>query len=141
MLVTNDTNPQNARVPVPVEGMIQPAVAVHPSPLLLPGVAPGGTITRPLIVNGKEAFQHPPRGVWRQAVPVPAARGQDSVHRIPVTFTAAADQKAGHVSTTVRIATDAPGSPTLAVVVGVDMAAAPPAEKPVAKKDDAAKRD
>jgi hypothetical protein len=107
----------------------------------MPGVPPGGSITRTLIVNGKEAFQ-----ILRvdcsdkrfQCVP-PA--GKENVHRIPVTFTAAADQKAGHVKTTVRIATDAPGKATLEVVVNVDVAAAPGAEKPVAKKDDGAKRD
>ncbi len=137
MLVTNDVNPQNARVPVPVEGMVQPAVAVHPSPLLLPGVSPGGTITRPLIVNGKEAFQILRVECGDKRFQCAAPAGKDSVHRIPVTFTAAADQKAGHVSTTVRIATDAPGNPTLAVVVGVDVAAAPPPENPAAKKDDA----
>jgi hypothetical protein len=133
VLVTNDINPQAARVAVPVEGMIQPAVAVNPSPLLMPGVVPGGNVTRTLIVNGKEAFHILRVDCGDKRFQCLAPADKNIVHRIPVTFTAAPDQKAGHVSTTVRIATDAPGKPTLEVVVGVDVAAAPGAEKPLAK--------
>ena len=57
ILVTNDANPQTARVPVPVEAIIQPAVAVHPSPLLMGSVAPGGSLTRQLIVHGNKPFR------------------------------------------------------------------------------------
>ena len=34
-LVTNDLNPRSVRVPVPVEGAVQSALAVHPSPLYM----------------------------------------------------------------------------------------------------------
>ena len=57
ILVTNDVNPQKARVPVPVEATIQPAIAVHPSPLLMGSVAAGGSLTRQLIVHGNKPFR------------------------------------------------------------------------------------
>ena len=128
--MTDDANPQSARVPVPIEAIIRPAVAVNPSPMMMPSVAPGESITRPLIVHGNAPFHilSVKCGDKRfQCVPPSAA---NLLHRLPVTFTAAADEKPGRVSTTVRIATDAPGNPTIDVVVSVEIAAAATSEKP-----------
>ena len=129
-LVTDDANPQSARVPVPVEAIIRPAVAVNPSPMMMPSVGPGDAITRPLIVHGNAPFHilSVKCGDRRfQCVPPSTA---SILHRLPVTFTAAAAEKPGRVSTTVRITTDAPGKPTIDVVVSVEIAPAAAPEKP-----------
>ena len=56
-LVTNDANPRAARVPVPVEGVVQTAIAVHPSRLHMGMVEAGKSITRQLVVNGTPPFR------------------------------------------------------------------------------------
>ena len=107
VLVTDDANPQSVRVPVPIEAVIRPAVAVNPSPMMMPSIAPGDAITRPLIVHGNTPFHILSvkcDDKRFQCVPPSAA---NLLHRLPVTFTAAADEKPGRASTTVHIATDA----------------------------------
>ncbi len=128
--MTDDPNPLTARVPVPVEATIQPAVAVDPSPLLLPGVAPGESITRPLIVHGKMPFHIVRADCGDKRFQCTPPSAENTLHRLPVTFTAGAEAKAGRTSTVVRIATDVPGQPTLEVVVSVDIAPVAGAKQP-----------
>ena len=73
ILVTNDANPQKARVPVPVEATIQPAIAVHPSPLLMGSVAPGAVAHPATDRSRQQAVSRRPGRVERQAVPLSAA--------------------------------------------------------------------
>ena len=104
ILKTNDWRP--ARIPLLVEGRVQPAVTVSPSSLSMGVVEPGKTVTKRLVVRGKKAFRilsiacddnaftfdFSPAGVPK------------TVHVIPVTFLAG--EGSGKVSKTIRIETD-----------------------------------
>ncbi len=104
ILVTNDFSEQASRVPVPVEGIVKPAVSVRPSPLWLGVVRPGGQVTRQLVVQGAKPFR---------VVSATAADGRfqckipevaKALQLVPVTFTAS--DVTGKVSTKIRIETE-----------------------------------
>ena len=73
-LVTNDANPRAARVPVPVEGVVQSGITVHPSPLFMGMVEPGSPITRQLVVRGGSPFRITRGAVERSAIPMSGPR-------------------------------------------------------------------
>ncbi len=56
-LVTNDDNPNAERVLITVEGIVESAVSVSPSPLPLAIVAPGKSVTRNIVVNADAPFK------------------------------------------------------------------------------------
>jgi len=123
-LVTNDANPRAARVPIAVEGLVTPAVAVRPSPLMLGVLQPGQTVTRQLVIHGEEPFQlvdatsDDPRLTARCN-----QTASKKVHVVPVVFTA--DATAGEVADKLVITTDLEGAAEVAVevqamVVGAD---------------------
>lgn len=113
-LLTNDVNPRAARVPVPVEAIIQPGMTVHPEILFMGTVEPGQTITRPLIVRGIAPFRitritsSDPR--FQCEFPPAAA----TLHRVAVTFQASTTP--GKASSTIRIETDTSAAPLSATV-------------------------
>lgn len=115
ILVTNDLNPDNARVPIAVEGVVVSALSAGPSPLPLGVLEVGQTVTRNLVVRGKCPFR-----ILKVTGPdsrftfeLPEAAGP--VQLIPVTFTAGSTP--GKVGGAIRIQTDLAGSPPLAVKV------------------------
>lgn len=112
ILVTDDSNPRNCRVPLAVEGAVVPAVSVKPSPLTL-SVAAGGSVTKALVVQAKRPFKVV--GVTcpdsRFSFTVPA--GSKAVQLVPVKFTAGSAP--GKVSAIIRIETDLPESRFLQV--------------------------
>ena len=85
-LVTNDANPLAVRVPVPVEGVVQAAIAAHPSPLYMGTVEAGKSITRQLVVSGTAPFRivHVESTNPRFRCTVPTVAG--ALHLLPVTF-------------------------------------------------------
>lgn len=137
-LVTNDLNPRSIRVPVPVEGVVQSALTVHPSPLYMGTVEPGKSITRQLVVSGNTQFRVlgvESTNAQFQCTP-PAAAGV--LQRIPVVF--AAGNQPGKIVGRIRIQTDSGATP-LEVPVDVDVIASAPAEQsPPAKPPETVKR-
>lgn len=99
----NDLREQPSRVPLAVEGVVVSAVTVRPSPLLLGVVATGQSVTRQLVVQGKEPFRI--TGIEssdpRLSCAVPDS--EKALHLLPVTF--AAGEAAGDVNATLRIQT------------------------------------
>jgi len=127
-LLTNDANPRAARVPVPVEGVVQAPIAAHPSPLYMGTVEAGKSITRQLVVRGTVPFRivrvesTNPR--FRCAAPTVAG----ALHLLPVTFEAGTG--AGRHTGRITIDTDTSATP-LVVEVSVDVMASGPAGKSV----------
>jgi hypothetical protein len=117
ILVTNDANPFNSRVPVPLEGIIVPTINVRPSPLLMGVANAGQSVTKTLVVQGHVPFRvvsvrcSDPRFQFRK----PDAAG--SLQLIPVTF--AADNVAGTVQQIIHIETDNSAKPAMDVPVQV----------------------
>jgi hypothetical protein len=121
-LVTDDPDPQAARVPVPVEGMVRSAIAVTPSPLWMGAVEAGSVATRQLVVHGSAPFRIV--GIQssdkRFQCAVPETSG--SLYRLPVVFTA--DKTPGRTSAKIRIETDGGGGKST-LEVGVDAQVVP----------------
>jgi hypothetical protein len=118
MLVTNDRNPNAAKVPVAVEGLVIGTLSAQPSPLSLGILQVGQTTKKNLVVQGKEPFRilsmtsDEKRLEFR--IPDPNS-GPRPVHVVPVIFVA--DGTTGQISTTIRIRTDLAGGGTLEVKV------------------------
>ena len=121
ILVTDDANPQAARVPVPVEARIQAAITVYPSPFLMGSVAAGETITRPLVLHGNAPFRIVRVNSSDPRFKCVPPDGAASLHRIPVTFTA--DDKSGPASAKISIETDSEAGRKLDVAVSVEVSA------------------
>ena len=123
VLVTNDINPNAARVQVPVEGMVMPGVTVRPSPLLLGVVTPGQGVSKNLVVQSQTPLRVTAVtcGDPRFQFDVPALA--KSLQLIPVHFTAATGVAPENVTQTIHIATDAVGTPWLEVNVQVRITA------------------
>jgi hypothetical protein len=102
-LVTNDARAKH--VPVLVEGHVLPAVAVSPSSLFLGVVPPGQSVTRQVVVRGKEPFRI--TGIRADCDCLTAALPDDepkALHLVAVTFTPGA--KTGKIAQTIVIETD-----------------------------------
>jgi len=56
-LVTNDDNPNAKRVLIAVEGIVEPAVSVNPSPLSFGVVQPGKPVTKNIVVTADDPFK------------------------------------------------------------------------------------
>jgi hypothetical protein len=107
-LITNDANPENARVPVQVEVNVIPPLTVSPSPLLLGVARPGQTLSKNLVVRGDRPFRVlevlGPDARFRFGLP----QGASQMHLVPVVFTAG--RELGKTSGKIRIRTDMPGN-------------------------------
>ncbi|MGO8688814.1 MAG: DUF1573 domain-containing protein [Thermoguttaceae bacterium] len=126
ILVTDDLDPQRKRVPVPVEAMIQPAISVAPSPLLMGSVGAGETVRRQLIVHGNTAFRIVAAESSDKRFQCLPPQGVNTLHRLPVRFTATGKDPAGPVSTKIRIETDSKAGRILEVGASVEVLAGPP---------------
>jgi hypothetical protein len=127
-LVTNDANPRAARVPVPVEGVVQATIAAHPSPLHMGTVEVGKSIARQIVVSGTAPFRivHVESTSPRLRCTAPTVTG--TLLLLPVTFEAGTS--AGKDTGRITIDTDTSATP-LVVEVSVDVTASVPAGKPV----------
>jgi hypothetical protein len=136
-LITNDANPRNARIPIPVEGSVQAGITVHPEKLFMGTVEPGKTISRPLIVRGIAPFRilraESSDARFRATVPQESA----TLHRVPVEFQAGAEP--GKANSVMRLhidngaaleaAVDVQVVPPLGAPAPVTVPAAEPPEK------------
>ncbi len=104
LLITNDPNPQNAQVPLAVEGTVVAPLTANPSPLSMGAVVAGTTVTRPLVLTARTPFKvvRATCSDPRFAVETPAEPKAAQV--VPVKFTAPAGP--GKVSGVIRIETD-----------------------------------
>ncbi|MGA2035078.1 MAG: DUF1573 domain-containing protein [Thermoguttaceae bacterium] len=137
MLVTNDSNPRASRVPVPVEGLVQAALTVHPSPLYMGTVEAGLSINRPLVIRGETPFRivrvQSSDARFQCVAPTTAS----SLQRLDVLFTGAA--RPGRVKGNIHIETDSAAG-ALDAAVYVDVTAVNQAEHAVHQQEAAAKR-
>lgn len=90
-LVTND--PRTPTVSLPVEGRVVPPLTISPSPLLAGNLAPGQTVTRQVVLTGKQPFrllQATSDDPSLATVTLPSSGQETSkkVHLVPVTITA-----------------------------------------------------
>jgi len=106
-LVTNDR--QSNQIPVPVEGQVLSGIAVSPNWLLMGVVRPGETVTKQIVVRGKQPFviKRVTCGAAGFACNLPAAQQPKQVQIIPITFVAG--NKQGKVSQAIHIETDFSG--------------------------------
>lgn len=104
-LVTNDEKLPS--VSLPVEGRVVPPIAISPSTLFLGMLRPGQTVTKQMVVTGKQPFR-----ITKIRCDDPTAfqfKVTDTVkkvHLIPVTFTAG--DEGGDIHQVIEIETDLP---------------------------------
>ena len=94
-------------VSLPVEGRVVPPLSVNPSPLLVGTLQPGQTVTKQMVITGKEPFKV--LAIRCEGSEVTFKTAPDvvrKVHLVPVTITAG--EKLGEISYTIEIETDLP---------------------------------
>lgn len=101
VLVTNDGRLQ--QIPIKVEGNVTPAISVSPASLFLGVVEPGQTVTKQLVVKGKNPFRIKSVTCKDGCFEFQPSDEAKTLHLIPVTFTAAS---AGKVAEEILIETD-----------------------------------
>lgn len=104
VLVTNDTNPRTARVPVPIEASVAPSLTLRPSPLNLGVVSAGQTVTKHLVAQSQTPFRIASVRCADPRFRFEVSREAKSLHLIPVTF--AADNRAGNLSEVIHVQTE-----------------------------------
>jgi hypothetical protein len=114
-LLTNDRRAEASRVPLAVEGEVVSTVSVSPSLLLMGVVSPGQTITRQLVVQGKEPFRILGVECSDKRLSCTPPTDQKKLHMLPVVFVA--DEKTGKVSATIQIKTSLASEKPLEVPV------------------------
>jgi hypothetical protein len=106
-LVTNDQ--RMPTVVLPVEGRVTPPLQVNPSPLMFGTLAPGQSVTKQLVLTGKQPFRVLSLGTDNEAVQVKTApEVTKKVHLIPITVTA--PNQPGEFHYTLTIDTDLTGA-------------------------------
>ena len=114
-LVTNDDNTNAKQVLVAVEGVIEPAVSVNPSPLSFGMVEPGKPLTKNIVVTADDPFQvvaaSGPDDRFRCLVPEKLSKTQ----LVRVVFTP--DARRGPFDGKIIIQTDIPNHETLDLAV------------------------
>jgi hypothetical protein len=113
ILVTNDLNPDAARVPIAVEGLVLAPLSVKPTLFSVGAVKPAEIVTKYLVIQGKVPFRI-------LSVAVPDERFQAKYASLPgvvqsVAVTFQADNKPGGVAGELQIRTDLPTGETLKV--------------------------
>ena len=130
VLRTNDPNQQTARIPLTVEGLVVPALSVHPAVLMFDVVRGGEIVSKNLVVRGQRPFRildvDGPDPRFHFNIPKAATqyRSGDSTHYgavIAVEFHAG--DVPGKVSGKVRIKTDVAGAAPLEVLVSAQVTA------------------
>jgi hypothetical protein len=112
-LVTND--PKLPTVSLPVEGRVVPPVSISPTTIFLGTLQPGQTITRQMVVTGKQPFRIKVIGCDNPAIEFRANNLEKKVHLIPVTYTAG--NVPGEIHEPIEIETDLPGGGRATCVV------------------------
>lgn len=122
ILVTND--PRAAQIPMDVEGRIVAAVTVSPQLLALGSVAPGGSVTKNIVVRANRPFAVTGIVCSDGCLSCPAKETPAKVHILPVTFQAG--DASGRIERQLTITTDlGEGAvPVVTVQANVEAAAA-----------------
>jgi hypothetical protein len=108
ILETNDS--VSPHVPVLVSAQVQPDLIVTPSNLSFGTVKPGQTVTRHVLLRGKNPFRVTKVSGADDRFQFEGAESTQAFHKLSVRFTGASDQ-AGAVETTFRIETNLPDDP------------------------------
>ena len=108
VLVTNDRDPRASRVPVPVEGIVTPAVTSRPPSLSGVVVEAGESVTERLIVQGKVPFRVLSASCRDERFQCSLTQQTNTLCLINVTFTAG--EEAGKVDQIIHIETDRDGA-------------------------------
>lgn len=106
-LVTDDAN--NARIPLPVEGKVVPAVTVYPQLLSFTATA-GKQERKQLVIRGKKAFKITKIDCGDDCFQFELPEDAKKVHVIPVKFISDAS---GKIDQTIKIETDYAGGAQL----------------------------
>jgi len=109
VLVTNDANPQAARVPVSVEGVVAAALSVRPAVLLMGVGEVGQPLTRNVVVQGQAPFRILAVRCDDRRFQCRLPSEAKTIHILPITFLAAQPAKPGTVKSKLRIETDLSG--------------------------------
>jgi hypothetical protein len=106
ILVTNDDRAQ--QIPISVTGRVASALTVSPASLFVGVVAPGGTVTKQIVVKGKTPFRITRVSCGDDCFQFPMPGGEaKTLHFVPVTFRAGSQP--GKVAQTIEIETDLNG--------------------------------
>jgi hypothetical protein len=127
IIVTNDS--RNPRIPLPVEGRVRSAISVAPDALALGNVRQGDSVSKRVIVRGKEPFRILELSCDDDRFSFSAPESAGQRHIVTVTFAPKADL--GPVERAIHIRTDVgqKSAVTLtayATVTPGDSASAPP---------------
>lgn len=109
ILVTNES--QSPEIPLAVEGVVQPGIAVTPTALFMGVLQPGQKVTKQLVVRAKKPFRILSITCDDPSFTFDTSSEQTAkpVHLIPVSFVAG--DEAGKVSKTIHIVTDLDDNP------------------------------
>ena len=114
-IFTNDPNPQAAKIPLVVEGLVLPSLSAYPSHWQLGVLSSGQITTKPLVVRDRKPFKivevTGPDSQFTFTLPP----GAKETQVIAAQFQAA--NRPGKVSGKIRITTDSPGAKALEIPV------------------------
>ena len=114
-LVTNDDNPNAKRVLIAVEGIVEPAVSVNPSPLSFGIVEPDKPVTKNIVVTADDPFKviAATRPDERFQIRIPPKANKTQLVRVVFT----PDSRRGPFDGKITIQTDIPNHETLDLAV------------------------
>jgi len=116
VLVTNDDSASAARVPVPVEGIVESPITVRPSVLMM-ATESGAPVTRQMVVQGRQPFRIVAIECDDPRIRATPPAESKPLHIIGVTF--AGSTATGIVKARLRVRTDAYYSAVLDVPVQI----------------------
>lgn len=102
------TNEANANIPVMIQGNVVPPLAISPATLFLGVLKPGQTVTKQIVVRGKQPFKISAAKCDNggDCFKVEVKDEKKNLHLIPVTFTAG--DTPAEISANLKIETDLP---------------------------------
>lgn len=106
-VVTNDSRPENQRIPLFVSGHIRPEFSVTPERLVLGELEPGKEITKKIVVRGREPFKITDIACGegeQDCFTFETDKDSKAVHFVEVKFRAG--ENPGKIQTPIRILTD-----------------------------------
>jgi hypothetical protein len=122
-LITNDTVKQSARLPVPVEAIVAPPLAVQPNPLLLGVLKKDQPATKQLVIRSTAAvpaqFHITAAKCDDPRFEVTLPSEAKNLHLLPVTFKGS--KEPGRIAAKLRLETDLPNVEPVEVILNVQV--------------------
>ena len=115
MVETNDSNPQTAQIPLPVEGVVVSALSASPSPMFFGVLGPTQKVVRNLVVRADKPFRILEISTPDDRFQVSSPTEAKAIHLVPVQFIAG--REAGKIVGKLRLKTDLAGEQALEVSV------------------------